>query len=674
MALQPLSASSLKSLLPSKPEPPAPCGTRELDGRALIGMTRVGGAVVSPDGTQAVLHSKVYDFDAKKFDETLWLVDVAETSGAALAAHAHLTPLVKGSQHSFASANSPQWSPCGKFVAFLSNRGKEGEKTSVWTVPVAGPGEATLLKRFPVSVGDLAWEADGLVVSAGVYLDEDDALNGTATRDDKKAEGGLNAHVFKRLPVREWDRWVDAKFAHPFFQPVSGAFGGSEDWSVAPNGAVALSAGRRWPPTRRGRRTATSTSRTRSPPSAACLTEGNPGYDFSPAFSKDGSKLAWLTMAGAQYEADAIGIKLYDVATKATTDLVAADADFAYSPQSLHWSGDGSKIYFTADVRARRRLCVVDVASRAVEILGSAADGSISVHGEIAGGLLVSRDSFGAPPELYRCGVDGAGLEQLTFFNEAKLAAVDLGVAEDVSFFNPRPGRESPEGADIQAYLLKPANFDAKKKYPLAVASAGFGVLAVNFRGSTGLGHGYCRDISGDWSIGPDDTVAGVRHVLETYDWIDPSRVAGLGASYGGFSVNYLNGHAPEGMFRCLVNHDGVFDLRSAYWSTEELFFMEKEFGGTPYAPESQLPESPYQKVSPAAAVTNWKTPTLVIQGDKDFRLVTAEALATFTALQRQGVESELLFLPDENHHCLNPQNSLVWHHAVLSWIKKHTA
>ena len=127
-------------------------------------------------------------------------------------------------------------------------------------------------------------------------------------------------------------------------------------------------------------------------------------------------------------------------------------------------------------------------------------------------------------------------------------------------------------------------------------------------------------------------------------------------------------------MFKCLVNHDGVFDLRSAYWSTEELFFMEKEFGGTPYAPESQLPESPYQTASPAAAVTNWKTPTLVIQGDKDFRLVTAEALATFTALQRQGVPSELLFLPDENHHCLNPQNSLVWHDTVLSWIRKWTA
>ncbi|KAH8044869.1 serine-type peptidase [Aureococcus anophagefferens] len=310
MALQPLSASSLKSLLPSKPEPPAPCGTRELDGRALIGMTRVGGAVVSPDGTQAVLHSKVYDFDAKKFDETLWLVDVAETSGAALAAHAHLTPL-------------------------------------------------------------------------------------------------------------------------------------------------------------------------------------------------DGSKLAWLTMAGAQYEADAIGIKLYDVATKATADLVAPGADRLLAPVAP-LVRRRLEIYFTADVRARRR-CVVDVASRAVEILGSAAGGSISVRGEIAGGLLVSRDS---------------------------------------------PARR---GALPLRLLRRPRA----------------GVLAVNFRGSTGLGHGYCRDISGDWSIGPDDTVAGVRHVLETYDWIDPSRREGS-ARLGGFSVNYANGHAPEGMF--------------------------------------------------------------------------------------------------------SPQNSLVWHHAVLSWIKKHTA
>ena len=248
-------------------------------------------------------------------------------------------------------------------------------------------------------------------------------------------------------------------------------------------------------------------------------------------------------------------------------------------------------------------------------------------------------------------------------------------------------------------------------------ASAGFVVLAPNFRGSTGFGHAYCRDISGDWAIGPDDSVAGVEHVLATRPWIDADRVVGLGASYGGFSMNYLNGHAPKNMFKALVNHDGVFDMRSSYWSTEELFFMEKEFGGPPCEAAAATPDSPYNTMSPALKVAEWRTPTLVIQGaaavresssvddrstssprrrrgptrtddprrgrgvdailragDKDYRLVTSEALATFTALQRQGVESELLFLPDENHHCLNPQNSLVWHDTVLSWIRRWAA
>ena len=149
--------------------------------------------------------------------------------------------------------------------------------------------------------------------------------------------------------------------------------------------------------------------------------------------------------------------------------------------------------------------------------------------------------------------------------------------------------------------------------------------------------------------------------------------VVGLGASYGGFSMNYLNGNAPKDMFCALVNHDGLFDMRSGYWSTEELFFMEKEFNGPPCAAAASDPASPYNVASPALKVAEWRTPTLVIQGDKDYCLVTSEAISTFTALQRQGVASELLFFPDENHHCLNPQNSLVWHDAVLAWCRRWT-
>jgi len=736
-ALKAPSAATLASLLPARPQPPAPSTNRELDGAALVGMTRVGEAVVAPDGTRAVLATKVYDFKEKTFDETLWMVDLekAATLGdGELKKHAHLTPLISG------SASSPCWSPCGEWVAFLSDRkGADDDdkpaKTGVWLLPATRPGEARLLKRFPVDVSDLDWTEEGLVFAAKVYVDC--GLGATAERDEAIAKrgGGLDAHIFKRLPVREWDRWLDAKFNHPFLQrleqrdgtyacmgapgsassvrsdavpttdataPVdglrgiptscpSGAFGGKDGWAV--NGPAAFSCRPPLAPDEAWTTNRHVYLKASFEEEAVCLTEGNPGFDFAPALAPDGTKLAWLTMAQPNYESDAVGIRLHDVKTGTTTDLLVAEKDFKWSPQSLKWARDGTCLYFHADVKARRRLCCIDLQGT-VTILGDDDAGSTKLHGETNHGLLVACDSLSRPAELAL--LDGASEKRLTFFNDAKLAAVDLGIVEDISYRTARPGRESPDGADIQAWLIKPANFDPTKRYPLACiihggpqrstgddwhyrwnlqsyASAGFCVLAPNFRGSTGFGHGFCRDVSGDWAIGPNDSVAGVEHVLKEYAWLDEKRVVGLGASYGGYSMNYLNGNAPEDMFCALVNHDGLFDMRSGYWSTEELFFMEKEFEGPPCDAKAAEAGSQYNVASPSLKVAAWRTPTLVIQGDKDYRLVTSEALATFTALQRQGVESELLFLPGENHNCLNLQNLLAWHDTVLAWCRRWT-
>jgi len=436
-----------------------------------------------------------------------------------------------------------------------------------------------------------------------------------------------------------------------------------------------------------------------------CLTVSNPGYDTNPVFSPDGSQLAWLTMAGVDYEADAVGICLRDMKSGETRALMSAETDWDYSPQSLHWSKDGKRLLFTADIRSRRSLCAVDVdkgaADGGVSVL--CAEHSTSLYGEHGndGRLLVGVESFTQPQELFSLVADGSGPRQLTHFNRQRVTNLALGRVGELTF-------TGPNGDEIQSWLLRPAGFteadeaNPTKKYPLAViyhggpqgstgddwhyrwnlqcyASAGFAVLGINFRGSTGFGHAFTRAISakkgGNWNTGGEDTIACVEHTLEKHGaWIDAERVVGLGASYGGFTSNWLNGNAPKGMFKALVCHCGTFDLRSSYFSTEELFFMEHEFGGTPFEVAAKEQSSPYVCCTPSAKVDHWETPTLVIHGAKDFRLVESEGIATFTALQRRGVPSEMLYFATENHHCLNPQNSVVWHETVMHWITQWTS
>jgi dipeptidyl aminopeptidase/acylaminoacyl peptidase len=186
----------------------------------------------------------------------------------------------------------------------------------------------------------------------------------------------------------------------------------------------------------------------------------------------------------------------------------------------------------------------------------------------------------------------------------------------------------------------------------------------VNFHGSTSFGQKYCDSIRGDWGGQPyRDCLAAVETVLRHKPYLDKDRVGALGASYGGFMINWLNGHTNQ--FKCLVNHDGIFDLKNLYYSTEELWFPEWEFG-LPWEKDNG-----YDKVNPATFVANWSTPTLVIQGGKDYRVVETEGIATFTALQRRGIPSQLLFFPDENHWTLKPMNSLKWQNTVVAWLNR---
>jgi dipeptidyl aminopeptidase/acylaminoacyl peptidase len=240
----------------------------------------------------------------------------------------------------------------------------------------------------------------------------------------------------------------------------------------------------------------------------------------------------------------------------------------------------------------------------------------------------------------------------------------------------------------VQAWILKPVGFEEGKKYPVAFivhggpqgavedhfhyrwnpqvfTGAGFAVIAINFHGSTGFGQAFTDSISGDWGGKPfEDLMMGLDHALANYAWLDGERVAALGASYGGWMINWINGHTNR--FKCLVNHDGGFDEFANYFTTEELWFPEWEFKGVPW----QNPAL-FDKFSPSRYVANWQTPTLVIHGARDYRLIDAEGIATFTALQRRGIPSQLLYFPDENHWVLKPRNSIVWHDTIFRWLDR---
>ncbi|HET9482694.1 MAG TPA: S9 family peptidase, partial [Xanthomonadales bacterium] len=298
--------------------------------------------------------------------------------------------------------------------------------------------------------------------------------------------------------------------------------------------------------------------------------------------------------------------------------------------------------------------------------------------------VVFARDDLRSPAQLFRAGLRGGSETPLTDVNAARLAEIEFGAFEQFEF-------AGWNDETVHGYVVKPHGYEDGGKYPVAFiihggpqgsmgnsfhyrwnpqtyAGKGFAVVFVDFHGSTGYGQAFTDSISGDWGGKPlEDLQKGLAHALKSYAFLDADRVCALGASYGGYMVNWIAGNWSE-PFRCLVNHDGVFDKRMMAYSTEELWFDEWENKGTPFdAPEN------HEKHNPVRFVSKWSKPMLVVQGGLDFRIPLEQGLATFTALQRRGIESRFLYFPDENHWVLKPQNSVLWHDTVNAWLEKHT-
>lgn len=644
----------------------------------LIGMGRVSDPRVSPDGQWIAFVITYHNKVENKTNSNIYLVSVNGGEAKQLTS-------AKGSN------NSPRWMPDGKSIAFVSTRDGEAQ---IWSIPVSG-GEAKKVSALSTGVAGLVVSPAGnwFAFNSEVYPDcPDDDCNQKKNEEVEKSK--VRAKLFDRLPYRIWNSWKDGKRSHLFVMPTTGGkatdvtpgdfdtppidLGGNWDYAFSPDSKeLAFS---RNP----DNMVAISTNNEMYTVPAAGgtpkkITE-NPANDSQPLYSPDGKYIAYRAMKRAGFEADQNQLVLYERSSGKLTNLTEA---VDYSVNDVVWSPDSKSLIFNADDKGNESIFRITVSDKKVQTLlnkGYNHSLRLSPDGKT---LVFIKEAIHKPAEIYKMDIQKADIRKITSINDERAQQLDMSPLEDFWF-------EGTEGAKVHGWIVKPPSFSAAKKYPMVYlihggpqgqwgdqfhyrwsaqmfASRGYVVAMVNPRGSTGYGHKFTDEITGDWGGKVyDDLMKGVDYILKTYAFVDGNRLAAAGASYGGYMVNWIAGHTDR--FKCLVNHDGVYNPSSMYGTTEELWFVEWEYKGTPY----QNPEL-YKKWSPLEYASRFKTPMLVVHGQQDFRVDVSEGFQVFTALQRQGVKSKMLYFPDEGHWVMKPANAELWYKTVLDWIDENT-
>jgi dipeptidyl aminopeptidase/acylaminoacyl peptidase len=655
-------------------------------------MQRISDPQPSPDGRRVAFVVRTTDFEANRGRNDVWLVNL-DGSG-----------LVQLTSHESSDTN-PRWAPDGKSLYFLSTRSGSSQ---VWRLPVPGSDkEATQVTSLPLDVSNLAVSPDGSRLAFSLEVFPDCAtLACSKERLDAKEKSKTTAQLYDGGFYRHWDAWSDGRRNHLFVAPLgpdgkageavdlsrsladadvpSRPFGGSEEWAFSPDGRRVVFAARLAGPHNREEPWSTNFDLYEVPVDgsqpARNLTASNPAWDTQPVFSPDGKSLAYLRMKRPGYESDRFWIVLRDLASGKEREIAA---DWDRSSEGVFFSPDGRTLYTTAADVGQNSLFAIDVAGGTVRKL--VAEGH--VHSPVLAGPAGDRIVFGldtlrAPVELFTVRPDGSDPKQITAFNHDRLAAIRFGEPEQFHF-------AGANGDTVYGWAVKPAGFEPGRKYPVAFlihggpqgsfnnefhyrwnpevyAGAGYAVVTVDFHGSTGYGQAFTDAINKDWGGKPlVDLQKGLAAALERYPWMDGDRVGALGASYGGYMVNWIAGNWPD-RFRCLVTHDGTFDQRMMYYGTEELWFPEWE-QGAPYWQDPQL----YEKQNPVNFVDKWKTPMLIVHSGHDYRIPDNQGIAAFNALQRRGIPSQFLYFPDESHWVLKPGNALRWHEVVLGWLDR---
>jgi dipeptidyl aminopeptidase/acylaminoacyl peptidase len=661
----------------------------------LFRFKRVSDPQISPDGKTVVYVVGTVDLAGNRSSSSLWLTSADSGKGKPR----QLTNTTKKDRH-------PRWSPDGKRILFESNRSGENH---LWTIDIDG-GEARQLTTIATEASTGIWSPDGKWIAfvsavwpeySGKPYAESNDLN--KKRKEEAEKNPVKARIFSKLFYRHWDEWVEDKRQHLFVMsaeggeprdvtpgdrdayPTSTTFSVGDDFTFSPNSKYLVYTA----PPERDEAWSTNYDICRVPITGGkieCLTKDNPAADGAPRFSPDGKLLAYRVQRRPGFEADRWELLVVQVdgSGAARSRPKSITPDFDSSVGEFAWL-DNDRILFHADKGAKTPIWAAIVRDAKVV----PAEPELGLHWGRSSALSISRDgdrawlvsSFDSPPKIY------------TRFGRAPVVVDTIDPNKELLEKLDPPARESVTvtgagGTAMQMWILKPPGFDPKKKWPLAFlvhggpqgawedgwsyrwnpqlwAAQGYVVALPNPRGSTGFGQKYTDEISGDWGGKCyDDLMAGLAY-LEKLPYIDTDRMAAAGASFGGYMMNWFQGHTTK--FKTLITHCGVYNFDSMYALTDELWFDEWEHGGPPWAKRDA-----YEKHSPHRFSRNFKTPMLIIHNDLDFRVPVSEGFQLFTTLQRLRVPCKMINFPDEGHWVLKPKNSEYWHKQVFAWLAKY--
>ena len=650
---------------------------KPFDVHALLALSRISDPQLSPDGKWVAFSVQTIDPEKNRRPRDIFVV-----------------PLAGGEHRKITDSGDnerPRWSPDSKRIAFISDRGGSSQ---VWTMNPDGsdPKQVTSLST---EAGGVLYSPDGknFVFTSEVYPEcPDEACNQKKLDGEKTSP--TKARIYTSLLYRHWNAWQSARRRHLMVVPVEGgvpkdltpgvrdvppfSLGGGEDYAISPDGdevcfvmnpddALATSTNSELFVVPMGGGQAKKISL-------------NPGADNSPVYSPDGKFIAFRAQIRAGCESDRWRLMVLDRAAGKVANLTEGLDRWV---NSVAWAPDSSRLFFTVEDRGRQAIQFVAATGGAARIAVGGDSHLDDIRFTADGKTMVYTGVTGSSPlEIYRAQSSGGSATALTHLNDEVLQSHGLQPLEEIWV-------EGAEKARVHAFLVKPPDFDSSKKYPVLMlihggpqgawgqswtyrwnaqvfASAGYVVVMPNPRGSTGYGQKFIDEISGDWGGKVyDDIMAVADHVAEL-PYVDSGRMAAAGGSYGGYMVNWILGHSSR--FKALVSHAGVYDLRSMTGETEELWFPIWEFSGMPW----ENPEM-YARWSPSLFVKEFRTPTLVIHGEQDFRVPFGQGLQLFTGLQMRKVPSKLLLYPDEGHWINKPQNAVLWYTTFLDWIDTYT-